>query len=989
MAFLYRLLPILNPSSTLCRLIYRHNHSSANSKTKTSHFLRLLKLCRSSQDLKPLYALLIVHGLERNELLLREFFGSCFHLGLPHLALSAFKRIEKPRLGFQNLMIRGLCHCGLYDDVLRVYLHCRVAGCSSDHFTFPSVIKACAALGASRTGQEVHCVVLRTGFEKNVVVQTALVDFYAKCGCVRSARDVLDKIPKPDLVSLNALISGYSLNGLDYEAVDVFRRVFVMDLKPNVSTLASMIPVCARLGWFEIGKSLHGFAVKCGYLGNDFLVPALVSMYTGDMDYCSARKLFDFVLQKNVALWNAMVSAYTQMKMPTEAFVTFRTMLQKDVRPNSITFVSIFPSCENFDSKSGGESLHASAIRHGSGNQLPVLTALLSMYAKVGDVDTANYIFYLMPGRNRLSWNSLISGYVYNALWELSLGAFIEMQSARFDPDEISIVSVISACSKLEALLLGKSVHAFTLRNGFMSNLNVSNALLAFYARCDHISSCFKLFHQMPIRSAISWNSLISCRVHNSEPETAAMVLHQMQKEGLELDPVTLISILPIFSANKNMGQGMAIHCHAVKSGFAIDISLVNALISMYCNCGDLGAGKFLFENMPEKGVVSWNAMMTGFRSHNLHKDVLILFSRMITDGKRSNHITLLNLLPACYSQLQGRSMHAFAIRTGIARETPVLTSLIIMYARFDNIELCLLLFQMGKKEDISLWNALISVHVQTKNPIKAIALFSNLLQIGLKPDNFTVLSLISACLQLNSLKLADSVMSYLIRKGFEIEVSISNALIDLYARCGNISTARKLFDRLKGKDDVSWSVMINGYGLNGDGKAALDLFQQMVLSGIKPDGIVFSTLLSACSHSSLAEEGRRVFKSMAEHGISPGVEHYACLVDLLARTGNLREAYDIIKGLPCKPSTSLLESLLGACSIYGNVELGEKISKMLFDLDPENSSAYVMLHNVYAAAGRWTDAEKVRSEIETRRLRKVPGFSLFVGDGFNHKEFG
>ncbi|EXB75081.1 hypothetical protein L484_002711 [Morus notabilis] len=988
MAFLCRLLPILNPSSRLSRLRYRHchNHSSANSN-KIVDFLYLLKLCRSIKELNPLHALLIVYGLERNELLLREFFGSCFHLGVPYLALCAFKRIEKPSLSLQNLMIRCLCHCGLYDDVLRVYLHCRVSGCSSNDFTFPSVIKACAALGATRTGREIHCVVLRTGFEKNVVVQTALIDLYAKCGCLRNARNVLDKIPEPDLVSWNALISGYSLNGLDWEAVEAFRRFFLMDFKPNVSTFASMIPVCARLRWFKIGRSLHGFAVKCGYLGNDFLVPALVSMYAGDMDLCSARNLFDFMLQKNVATWNAMIFAYTQMKMPVEAFVMFRTMLQKGVQPNLITFVSIIPSCENFvfNSKSLGESLHASAIRHGSGNQLPVSAALLSMYAKFGDLGSANYIFYHMPNRDRLSWNALISGYVYNGLWELSLSAFSEMQSAGFDADEVSIVSIISACSKLDAFWLGKSVHTFTLRNGFESNLNVSNALLAFYAGCHQLFSCFKLFHEMPIRSTISWNTLISCCVHNSEPERTATVLHQMQNEGLELDPVTLISILPIFTENKKIGQGMAIHCYTVKSGFALDISLVNALISMYCNCGDLHAAKFLFEDMPEKSSVSWNAMMTGFRCRGLHKDVMILFGRMLTEGKRPNHITLLNLLPACCNQLQGKSIHAFAIRTGVAQETPFVTSLVIMYARFDNIRLCRLLFQMGKKEDISLWNALMSVHTQMKNPRKAIALFPNLLQIGLEPDNFTVLSLIAACIQLNSLKLADSTMAYSICKGFDKEIAINNALIDLYARCGNISTARKLFNRLKEKDDVSWSVMINGHGLNGDGKAAFDLFQQMKLSGLKPDRIIYSTLLSACSHSGLAEEGRRVFNSMVESGISPGVEHYACLVDLLARTGNLREAYDVVKELlPCKSSTSLLESLLGACSIYCNVELGEKISRTLFNLDPENPRAYVMLHNIYAAAGRWADAERVRSEIGTRRLRKVPAFSLFVGDGVN-----
>ncbi|PON39801.1 Tetratricopeptide-like helical domain containing protein [Parasponia andersonii] len=956
---------------------------------RTFSFLRLLKLCRAKEDLKQVYSLLVVRGLNGDELLLGEFFRSCFHLGTPYLALSVFRRIEKPRLSFQNLMIRCLCQYGLHDDVLRLYLHCRSLGCPFDDFTFPSVIKACTALGDSRTGKELHCLVLRTGFGKNLVIQTALVDFYAKSGRIRSARYVIDRMPEPDLVSWNALISGYSLNGLDWEAVEAFRRIFVMGLKPNLSTLASMIPVCTRLGWIEVGKSLHGFAVKCGYSMNAFLVPALVSMYAGDMDSCMSRNLFDSVPQKNITVWNAVISAYTQMEMPMEAFVMFLSMLRSDIQPNLITFISIIPSCANLSSLSYGKSIHASAIRHGSANQVPVSTVLLSMYAKLGDVDSASCIFSQMPNRNRLSWNSMISGYVYNGLWEFSLDAFSKMQFEGFNPDEVSIVSITSACSKLEALLLGKSIHAFSLRKGYESNLNVSNALLAFYAGCQKLSSCFKLFYKMPIKTTVSWNTLISICIHNREMETAATVLHQMQKQDPELDPVTLISILPIFSDRKFMGHGMAFHCYSVKCGFSQDVSLINALISMYCNCGDLDAGKLLFEIMPEKSVVSWNSMMTGFRYHSLYKEVMVLFGRMMRDRKRPNHITLLNLLPACYNRLQGKSVHAFAIRTGIIRETPFLTSLIIMYARFDDIRFCRILFQTGEKEDISMWNSIMSVHIQTKNASKAIVYFSNLLQMGLEPDNLTVLSLVSACIQVNSLKLANSVMAYLICKGFDKEVTISNALINLYARYGNISTARKLFDRLRGKDNVSWSVMINGYGLHGDGKAALDLFIAMELSGMKPDGITFLTILSACSHSGLADEGRRVFHSMAEQGISPRPEHYACLVDLLARTGNLMEAYEIVKGLPFKPSTSLLEALLGACSIYGNVELGEKIGRKLFDLEPENSRAYVMLHNIYAGAGRWTEAEKVRSEIEKRRLRKIPGFSLFLGDEPYDKELG
>ncbi|RXI07165.1 hypothetical protein DVH24_026301 [Malus domestica] len=917
----------------------------------------------------------------------RTAYGSCFHLGSSHLALSLFQQIQRPSLGLQNLVIRYLSNHGLYHELLYVYLHSGASGCPSDDFTFPFVIKACAALAVIRTGKEVHGVVIRTGFEQNLVIQTALVDFYAKTGCMGMARQVIDRIPQPDLVAWNALIAGYSSNGLNWEAFDVFGEILVMNLKPNLSTLATVIPVCTRLGCMHTGKSLHCFALKSGYLSNNFLVPALISMYAGDEDLCGARNLFDSVPEKNAVVWNAMISAYTQMQKAISAFEMFRCMLRVDLQPNFVTFVSVIPSCENSSSLSFGESLHACVIKHGSENQLPILTALVSMYAKLGDTDSSQYLFEPMPSKNLLLWNSMISGYVYNGLWNLSLGVFREMQFSGFVPDAVSIVSVLSACSKLEADLVGKSVHAFSIRKGFLSNLNLSNALLAFYSDCHRLSYSITLLREMPTKNSITWNTLISGCVHHCKMEKAVAFYHQMQKEGFQLDLVTLISILPSLGEKESLGQGMAIHGYAIKKGFSSDISMGNSLISMYCNCGDLDAGTLLFKVMPTRSVVSWNALMTGFRNHNLQNEVWVLFGEMIKDDERPNYVTLLNLLPACRTQLQGKSIHAVTFRTGIVEETPLHTSLMFMYARFENINSCLLQFQTGNMKDISLWNAFLSVQIQTKNSEIAVSFFRGLLRMGLEPDNVTVLSLVSACVQLNSLNLADSVTAYIIRKGFDKDLVISNALINMLARCGNILSARKLFEGLVEKDSVSWNVMINGYGLHGDGEGALDLFLQMKLSGVKPNGITYSSILSACSHCGLVEQGRLVFNSMAERGISPEIEHYACMVDLFGRTGNLTEAYGIVRALPFKPSTSMLESLLGACRIHEDVELGERIGRMLSESDPENSRSHVMLYNVYAAAGRWGDAERVRSEMEERHLRKVPGFSLVMGIGFNDKE--
>ncbi|XP_077214149.1 pentatricopeptide repeat-containing protein At5g39350-like isoform X2 [Tasmannia lanceolata] len=800
---------------------------------------------------------------------------------------------------------------------------------------------------------------------------------YAKVGHIQTSRRVFDGISQRDLISWNALLSGYSLNGLDKEALEVFREILVMGLKPNVSTFVSIIPVCTHLGGPMVGKSIHGFAVKCGVYLEESVVPALISMYAGCEDLSAAQILFGLLPARNVIAWNAMISACTQNRKFNEAFDVFRLMCQEDMTPNLVTLVSILPSCGNLVNIQYGESVHAYGMKIGLMQQVSIATCLMSVYAKLGDIDAARFLFDGMSKKNILSWNSIISSYIHNGLSDMGLVALHEMQLSGIIPDSVTMVSILSACAQLGDLPSGKSAHAYCLRNGFSLNLNVLNALLALYSDCGQFSSSLELFHNIPIRNVISWNTLISGCVRNGDKGTAIACLRQMQQEDVRFDLVTVISILPIFCLAEDLVEGTTIHGHASKTGYGSDVSLVNALISMYVNCGDLEAGQLLFDCMPFRSVVSWNALITGYRNHNLFREVMVLFDQMKFEDQKPNSVTLLNLLSICKSELQGKSIHAYAVRTCIL-ESPLVTSLICMYDKFENINSCCKLFELADKRNVVVWNAMMSMYVKSKRAERTLIYFHEMLWMETEPNSVTILALVSACVQLGSIELAECITAYIICKGFDKDIFVSNALIDMYARCGNILVAKKIFDSMNKKDAVSWSVLINGYGMHGDGDAALALFSEMKCRGVRPDEITFIGILSACSHSGLVDIGQMLFNSMMEeYHIIPRMEHYACMVDLFARTGHLDEAYDFIKRLPFKPSANILESLLGACSVHGNTELGEEIGRLLNELEPENSGSYVMLANIYSAAGRWIDASILRSDMEGRGLRKVPGFSL------------
>ncbi|KAH6760303.1 hypothetical protein C2S51_017252 [Perilla frutescens var. frutescens] len=953
--------------------------NSCSHLSLAARFLSRLPFCRKSQDLKALNSILILRGLMGNKSLVDQFINQCCRLGFPDLALPTFRIIEKPSLYLQNLLLRSLCDNGLFEDVILLYKNCRDSGSISDNYTYPFVIKACAALRDVWFGNMMHCVVLKTGFGQNLVVQTAILDFYSKVGKMENARKMVDEISQPDLIVWNAMISGYSVNGFDYKVLRVFRDMCIMGVKPNASTLASVFPVCSRVEVNRVGICLHGLAYKLGCIVQESLVPALISMYSNYGDLSAAEEIFDSSTRKDVAVWNAMISAYTRNHIPENAVAVFRKMLFDELKPNVVTFVSLLPSSENLGSILYVESLHAYLLKFGVEKELAIVTALVSVYAKLGDMDSTEFLFHDIKVRSLLLWNSMVSAHAVHGFREQSLEVFRLMQVDGFDPDAISILSLLTSCSRLKATLLGKSAHAFVIRKNIDSNLNVLNALLAFYFDSSELVYCIRIFDGMVLKSVVSWNTMISGCVDNGELERAMLLFHHMRQEGFNFDLVTLISILPSCHVCQNPLLGLGIHGYAVRTALTADISLANALVSMYINCGELDTARLFFDEMPEKNVVSWNSILTGYRHYNLQKETIELFKDMMEEDQKPSYVTLLNVLPACEILHQGKSVHAYIIRRMIPLETPLLTSLMMMYARFENLKSCLILFHIGDKVSISVWNTIISANLLLENGSTAISFFCELLRNKIEPDDITFLNLISACVHLKNMNISNSILAYLVKEGFDRDVAISNSLIDMYAKSGSISSARAIFESLPHKDTISWSVMINGYGLHGYCEAALSLYSEMRVVGLKPDRITYMSVLSACSHAGDVERGRMVFDTMIRDGVVAGMEHYVCMVDLLGRTGHLNEAYEMVRNLGNKPCGNLLASLLGACLSHGNYKLGEEVGGfLLLDMNPnpKDYGAYVILHNIYAAAGKWEDAHNVRLLLQHKHFNKDPGIS-------------
>eukprot|EP01018_Ginkgo_biloba_P000985 Gb_03691 [translate_table: standard] len=420
--------------------------------------------------------------------------------------------------------------------------------------------------------------------------------------------------------------------------------------------------------------------------------------------------------------------------------------------------------------------------------------------------------------------------------------------------------------------------------------------------------------------------------------------LHVMDQRGICADESTYHFLLQGCLNKKTLLEGKLVHAHMIQTGFeSRDISLGNKLVSMYAKCSRLVDARRVLDEMPERNVISWTVLIAAYPRHGQFESALTLFYEMHGTGIQPNEFTFASVLPACASLAsleQGKEIHEEIIRCGFQSNLFVGNALIDMYAKCGSIE-----------------NARHLTDVKPNSEIFAIVL--------------------PVCADLAALEQGKEIHEFIIRGGFQPDVFVGNTLVDMYAKCGRIENACNVFNQMPKRDVVSWTTMIVGYAMHGHGKEALKIFEQMQHSGTKPNQITFVGVLSACCHAGLVDEAWQYFDFMHRYyHITPTMEHYGCMVDLLGRAGHLDEGHNFINKMPIKPGAAVWGSLLGACRIHNNVELGECVAEHLLELEPNCAAPYVLLSNIYATSGRWDDIEKVRKMMKDRRVKKNPGCS-------------
>ncbi|XP_057953570.1 pentatricopeptide repeat-containing protein At2g22410, mitochondrial [Malania oleifera] len=533
------------------------------------------------------------------------------------------------------------------------------------------------------------------------------------------------------------------------------------------------------------------------------------------------------------------------------------------------------------------------------------------------DLEYCRHILVNTQSPNVFSWNVAIRGYSESENPEKSVLLYKKMlQSGGSRPDNYTYPLLFKACARLLLNHMGREILGHVLQLGLDSDVFVHNAVIHMLVSCRELAAAREVFDGSCVRDLVSWNSMINGYVRSGWACEALKLYQEMELQGIQPDEVTMIGVVSACAQLEDLSHGKEFHRHIEENGLKLTIPLVNALMDMYVKCGNLEAAQVLFDNMTNRTVVSWTTMIVG-------------------------------------------------------------------YAKSGFLDIAQMLFDEMPERDVVPWNAMIGGFVQAKRGKEALALFHDMQAKNVKPDEVTMVSCLSACSQLGALDIGIWIHHYIERHKLSLNVALGTALVDMYAKCGNITKAIKIFRDIPGKNSLTWTALICGLALHGNAHDAISHFIDMINIGLMPDEVTYLGVLSACCHGGLVDEGRKYFAQMNfKFNLSPKLKHYSCMVDLLGRAGLLEEAEELIKHMPMEADAVVWGALFFACRIHGNVVMGERAASKLLELDPHDSGIYVLLASMYGEAEMWKEAGKVRKMMRERGVEKTPGCSLIEVDG-------
>ncbi|KAL9688283.1 hypothetical protein QQ045_032703 [Rhodiola kirilowii] len=527
-------------------------------------------------------------------------------------------------------------------------------------------------------------------------------------------------------------------------------------------------------------------------------------------------------------------------------------------------------------------------------------------------------------------------------------------------------------CKSLRQL---KQIHAHIIQSDLHRNNLLCSTLVFSYASLSSPRYTNLVFHSISRPNLFVFNHTIRAfsKVRSLCTDSLRMYF-RMVCCGIRPDNFTFPYLLNACAALGAIMSGVEVHGRVVKTGFGLCLPVMNALVDMYGKCGEVGNAHQLFDEMHVRDVVSCNAVLGAFARFGKNMES----GRKVFDGMAMRNVISWNAMVVGYVNAGDLGLaREFFDRMVDLKDVVSWTTMLVGYTKSGLIDMAADLFKDMPQKSTVAWTAMISGCTQNGRPKEAVSIFRKMLKENVKPDAHTMTSVISALAQLGRPDLANWIKDYIETEKIDLNERVLTALIDMYAKCGNLKEACRLFKEIPCPDVFPYSALITGLASHGQGHEALEVFQKMKAGNVQPDHITFVGVFTACGHTGLIEDGMKFWASMInDYGIEPDADHYGCIVDMFGRAGRLNEAYEFIKSMPMGPKQGALGALLAACRTHGNVEIAETVADHLFELEPGNTGNYVLLSSIYAQREQWDNAARVREMIKDRSIVKLQGSS-------------
>lgn len=540
-------------------------------------------------------------------------------------------------------------------------------------------------------------------------------------------------------------------------------------------------------------------------------------------------------------------------------------------------------------------------------------------------------------------------------------------------------ISILRRCAIDGDLCEVRGAHLDMKLSGF-PYLSLGNKLVDAYLKCGAVDDARKVFDEMPHPHVVSWNAMISYYIRSRRSQEAVNLYHKMVFHGVVADEYTFSCVLKAFADLGYVEEGRRVHGRLVMNGLGSGNMFVgSALVDMYVKFGKLNEARVVFDQSDEKDVVLVTALIVGYVQNGEDCRAVQLFCDMVNGGVHANEFTFASVLIACGNLTElrsGMTIHGLIFKTGFECRNASQTSLLSMYSKCGLVDESLTVFSGISNRNTVTWTAMISCLVYHHREELALSVFCDMLRDSVMLNAFTLSTALRGCSTLALFEQGKSIHGYAIKIGLDRDSYVSVGLIDTYAKCGRAGMARMVFDDLPAIDLVSINSMIYGYAQNSEGSKAVELFNMMIQSGLEPNHVTFTGVLSACSNAGLLEEGRRFFSSITnDHGLVPSIDHYACMVDLLGRAGKLGEAEELITKIK-SPDKVLWRTLLSSCKMHGEIEMAKLAAARVLELDPGDEGTYVLLSNIYASLGKWNEVINIKCAMREMKLKKDPAMS-------------